>query len=81
MFQLQKGCEVLIGTTGRIKSAIENRYLVLEQCSWIVLDEADKMVDLGFEADVNYILDSIKSTLKSEDDNMAEMQEQQTKAG
>jgi len=30
---------------------------VLDQVSWVVLDEADKMIDLGFEADVNFILE------------------------
>lgn len=39
------------------------------------MDEADKMVDLGFEEDVNFILDSITTSLKSEDDDMAEYQE------
>ena len=34
----------------------ENRYLVLEQCTYIVLDEADRMIDMGFEADVQKAL-------------------------
>jgi len=70
---LKKGCELLIGTPGRIKDALQKKYLVLDQCSWVVLDEADKMIDMGFEADVNFILDSIGSTMKSDDDRMAEL--------
>jgi ATP-dependent RNA helicase DDX23/PRP28 len=38
------------------------------------LDEADKMIDLGFEEDVNYILDKIPSSnLKSDDEATAEI--------
>ena len=40
-----------------------------------MLDEADKMIDLGFESDVNYILDSITTQLKSEDEIAAELEE------
>ena len=39
------------------------------------------MIDLGFEQDVNFILDSVGTTLKSEDEKLAELQELQTKAG
>lgn len=35
----------------------ENRYLVLNQCTYAVLDEADRMIDLGFEPEVQKILD------------------------
>lgn len=51
------GCELLLGTTGRIKDALQKNYLCLDQVSWVVLDEADKMIDMSFEEDVNYILD------------------------
>lgn len=36
---------------------LENRYLVLSQCTYVVLDEADRMIDMGFEPDVQRILD------------------------
>lgn len=36
---------------------IENRYLVLNQCTYVVLDEADRMIDLGFEPEVQKILE------------------------
>lgn len=44
---------------------------MLDQVSWVVLDEADKMIDLGFEADVNFILEKIRTNMKSEDETMA----------
>lgn len=57
----------MIGTPGRIKDCLISRFTVLNQCSWVILDEADKMIDMGFEEDVNYILDQIPVTnLKSD---------------
>lgn len=50
---LAGGVEVVIGTPGRILDCIDRTYLVLNQCSWVILDEADKMIDLGFEEEVN----------------------------
>lgn len=64
---LQQGCEVLIGTPGRIKELLEKHYFVLSQCSWVIIDEADKMIDMDMDPDVNFILDSIGTVLKSED--------------
>ncbi|KAG8231675.1 hypothetical protein J437_LFUL007449, partial [Ladona fulva] len=40
-FRLRMGCEVVIATPGRLIDVLENRYLVLSQCTYIVLDEAD----------------------------------------
>lgn len=56
-FQLRLGCEIVIATPGRLIDVLENRYLVLVQCTYVVLDEADKMIDLGFEPDVQKILE------------------------
>lgn len=39
----------MIGTPGRIEDCINRRMLVLNQCYFIILDEADKMIDLGLE--------------------------------
>ena len=50
---LAGGVEVVIGTPGRILDCIDRTYLVLNQCQWVILDEADKMIDLGFEEEVN----------------------------
>lgn len=40
---------------------IDRRVLVLSQCCKIVLDEADRMIDLGFEEDMNFILDQLSA--------------------
>ena len=75
-FLLRRGCEIIIGTPGRLLDCIERRYVVLNQCNYVVMDEADRMIDLGFEAQVNSVLQAMKSdTLKSEDENVAQLQE------
>ena len=48
--------EIVIGTPGRLIDTIESRFLVLHQCRYVVLDEADRMIDLGFEPQVRACL-------------------------
>jgi ATP-dependent RNA helicase DDX23/PRP28 len=50
--QVREGVHVVIGTPGRLLDTIQNAYLVLNQCRYLVLDEADRMIDLGFEPQV-----------------------------
>ena len=54
-FKLRLGCEVVIATPGRLIDVLENRYLVLSRCTYIVMDEADRMIDMGFEPDVQKV--------------------------
>ena len=54
-FKLRLGCEVVIATPGRMIDVLENRYLVLSRCTYIVMDEADRMIDMGFEPDVQKV--------------------------
>ncbi|KAJ1980165.1 mRNA splicing protein prp28 [Dimargaris xerosporica] len=58
-FSLRNGAEIIIATPGRLKDCIDRRILVLNQCAYMVMDEADRMIDMGFEADVNFILDAL----------------------
>lgn len=51
---------------------MENRYLVLNQCTYIVLDEADRMIDMGFEPDVQKILEYMPVTNLKPDNEDAE---------
>lgn len=44
--------EIIIGTPGRLNDCVEKHYLVLNQCNYVVLDEADRMIDMGFEDQV-----------------------------
>src|SRR3954466_110878 len=54
--QLRQGGQVVVGTVGRVLDLISRRALVLHLCRYIVLDEADEMLDLGFLEDVEKIL-------------------------
>lgn len=73
-FKLRKGVEIVIGTPGRLMETIESRYLVLNQASYVVLDEADRMIDMGFEPQVIAVLDHMGGLLKSENEEEAEQQ-------
>uniref|UniRef100_A0A0G4I2C0 RNA helicase n=1 Tax=Chromera velia CCMP2878 TaxID=1169474 RepID=A0A0G4I2C0_9ALVE len=53
---LRQGVEVLVGTPGRIKDFIERSYIVFNQCNYVVIDEADRMIEEGFEEVVSWIL-------------------------
>jgi ATP-dependent RNA helicase DDX23/PRP28 len=72
-FRLRNGAEVIIATPGRLKDCIESHVVVLNQCTYVVMDEADKMINMGFEADVNYILDRLPVTNQKPDDERAEV--------
>ena len=65
---LSNGCDILIGTPGRLLDCLEQHYVVLNQTNYIVLDEADRMIDEGFEDSVNAVLDAMGSILKSEEE-------------
>ena len=54
--QLRQGGQVVVGTVGRVLDLISRHSLVLHSCRYIVLDEADEMLDLGFLEDVEKIL-------------------------
>ena len=71
-FKLRMGCEVVIATPGRLIDVLENRYLVLTRTSYIVLDEADRMIDMGFEPDINTILSHMPVTNAKPDSEIAE---------
>lgn len=71
-FRLRLGCEIVIATPGRLIDVLENRYLVLNQCTYIVLDEADRMIDMGFEPDVQKILEFMPVTNLKPDTEEAE---------
>ncbi len=53
---LRKGVDVVVGTPGRLLDLAEQRHLVLGKVRALVLDEADRMLDLGFLPDIERIL-------------------------
>ncbi len=54
--ELRLGVEVLIATPGRLLDHIESKVAVLNQVEYVVLDEADRMLDIGFLPDLQRIL-------------------------
>src|SRR5690606_28512255 len=71
-FSLREGCEILVATPGRLVDALDSRIIVLNQCNYVVLDEADRMINLGFEEQVNEILEAMPTTNKKPDDEEKE---------
>lgn len=72
VFALRNGAEIIVATPGRLVDCIERRLLVLVQCCYIIMDEADRMIDLGFEDSVNKILDALPVTNEKPDTDEAE---------
>ncbi|KAK4528345.1 hypothetical protein GAYE_SCF55G6286 [Galdieria yellowstonensis] len=60
--KLREGVEIVIATPGRMIDCLERRYCVLNQCDYVVLDEADRMIDMGFEPQVQGVLDAMPSS-------------------
>jgi ATP-dependent RNA helicase DeaD len=56
---LETGVQIVVGTPGRIIDLIERRTLNLAHVKILVLDEADRMLDMGFMEDVEYILSQV----------------------
>ena len=54
--QLASGVDILIGTPGRIIDYFKQHVFDLKACQVVVLDEADRMFDLGFIKDIRYLL-------------------------
>lgn len=56
---LRRGYNVVIGTPGRLKDLVNRRVINLAAFSTIVLDEADRMLDMGFVADMRFIMQNM----------------------
>ncbi len=56
--QLDRGCHIVVGTPGRLRDHVERGALDLSTLQAVVLDEADEMLDMGFQEDLTFILDA-----------------------
>jgi ATP-dependent RNA helicase DeaD len=55
---LEQGCQIVVGTPGRLRDHLERGQLRRDQLSAVILDEADEMLDLGFREELEEILDA-----------------------
>ena len=65
MYALQRRPQVVIATPGRLKDLIERRAIDIRTFHSIVLDEADRMVDMGFIHDITFIISLLPKTRQS----------------
>jgi ATP-dependent RNA helicase DeaD len=56
---LKRGSQIVVGTPGRIRDLIDKKTLKLDHVTHVVLDEADEMLNMGFEEEVREILKSV----------------------
>ncbi len=59
---LKKGVQIVIGTPGRMMDHMRRKTLKLDQVKMCVLDEADEMLNMGFEEDIETILNDVPKT-------------------
>uniref|UniRef100_A0A8C7WQ84 RNA helicase n=1 Tax=Oryzias sinensis TaxID=183150 RepID=A0A8C7WQ84_9TELE len=57
---LERGVEICIATPGRLIDFLESGKTNLRRCTYLVLDEADRMLDMGFEPQIRKIVDQIR---------------------
>lgn len=67
--EIERGCDILVATPGRLSDLIERARVSLEQTHYLALDEADRMLDMGFEPQIRRIV---------EQENMPRSGERQT---
>ena len=60
--QLKKGAQIVIGTPGRTVDLIKRRALKLGNVKWLVLDEADEMLNMGFKEELDNVLEATPET-------------------
>lgn len=62
---LKNGANIIIGTPGRLKDHVKQGNLSLGNCHMVVLDEVDRMLDMGFIIDVRFLLDLLPAQRQS----------------
>ncbi len=68
----RNGAEIIVATPGRLVDCLERRLLVFSQCCYMIMDEADRMIDQGFEEPLTKILDALPLSNEKPDNDDAE---------
>ncbi|KAM2016520.1 hypothetical protein FF2_046122 [Malus domestica] len=58
---VKKGVHIVVATPGRLKDMLAKKKMNLDSCRYLTLDEADRLVDLGFEDDIREVFDHFKA--------------------
>ncbi|KFK42468.1 hypothetical protein AALP_AA2G261000 [Arabis alpina] len=58
---VKRGVHIVVATPGRLKDMLAKKKMSLDACRYLTLDEADRLVDLGFEDDIREVFDHFKS--------------------
>jgi superfamily II DNA/RNA helicase len=61
IYGIQKGCDIIVATSGRFLDILSKNQMSLKHLEFLVLDEADKMLNLGFTEELDAILEAIPS--------------------
>jgi superfamily II DNA/RNA helicase len=59
LYDIQQGCDVVVATSGRLIDILDKKQINLSKLEFFVLDEADKMLDLGFAQELEVILKAL----------------------
>jgi ATP-dependent RNA helicase RhlE len=63
--RMSRGADIVVGTPGRICDLMSTRNLIIDQCQFFVLDEADRMLDLGFMPDIRKVVAQLPARRQS----------------
>src|SRR5256885_3456022 len=64
---LKHGPEILVGTPGRVIDLLDRRIINFQNVRFVVLDEVDRMLDIGFRDDIRNILSRVKGVRRMDD--------------
>jgi len=67
--ELEKGCDILVATPGRLVDIMDRKKVGLAEVQYLCIDEADRMLDMGFEKQIRHIV---------EEEDMPAVKERQT---
>ena len=59
LYGIQQGCDIVVATSGRLLDVISKKQMNLSKLEFFVLDEADKMLDLGFSEELDTLLNEL----------------------